>query len=119
MNNKLFLVSAAIVFSIVILGCAQQPSTNNSTEAINHAKQLPSVEEQTKYLVKEANAFINNDKFDEAIKTAKHVLAKLDANSSEAKSIVEKAKEELKALAEKKAAEVKDKLNEKLGNFGK
>ena len=98
----------------ILAGCVQQPKTASSNEAVNQAKQLETVEAQVKFLVKEANAFVSSEKFDEAIKTAKYVLSELDQNSLEAKTIIEKAQAELKRMAEEKAQEMKDKL----GAFG-
>ena len=99
-----------------VSGCAkQQPQAATADQAIEQSKSQGSVDAQAKYLVSEANAFVNSQKFDEAIATAKYVLANLDANSQEAKSVIEKATAELKAMAEQKAQELKNKLNN-IGN---
>ena len=59
-----------------------------------------------------------NQQFDEAIDTARYILNKLDSNSTEAKSIIEKAKAELEKLAKQKAEELKKGVTDKLGSFG-
>jgi uncharacterized membrane protein len=65
--------------------------------------------------VKEANAFISSEQFDQAINTAKYVMSNLDKDSTDAKSIIETAKMELKKMTEKKAEEMKGELQNKLG----
>lgn len=125
MKKKMIFLFIA-VFACVLTGCAQQSKSENSQQAIEQAKTLQTVEEQAKYLVSEANAFINSKKFEEAVATAKYILAELDGNSQEAKSILERAQEELKKLAEQKAAELKigadqaiDDMKDKVSSFGK
>ena len=96
---------------VAFIGCAQQkPQAASSSEAITQAKTLPSADEQVKYLVNQANAFVNSKNFDDAINTAKYILSELDQNSQEAKSILEKAQEELKKMAGAKLDEMKGKL---------
>jgi len=113
--NKIMTTAFVLTFliGITVSGCAQR--TKNSQEAIEVAKTKATIEEQAKFLVQQAKQFINSKKFNEAIKTAKYVLNNTDANSAEAKQIIEKAQAELKKLAEQKIAEVKGKL----GNIGK
>ncbi|VAX36963.1 hypothetical protein MNBD_UNCLBAC01-1852 [hydrothermal vent metagenome] len=113
-NIKSTLVVGALM-SIVALGCSQ-PTATNSQDAIEKAKAKQTVEAKVSYLVKEANAFVSKEKFDEGVKTAKYILSNLDENSSEAKNIIEQAKTKLKAFAEKKAEELKTEANKKLGD---
>ena len=87
LNRGLLMASVLTIF--MVLGCGQR--AQSSSEAIELSKAKATVEEQAKYLVQQANSFISSDKFDEAIATAKYVLSNLDANSAEAKSIIEKA----------------------------
>lgn len=115
-KTALFLLVVCVAAGMSLAGCAQKPESSNASEAINTASSMATAQEQAKYLVKEANAFINSQQFDEAVKAAKYVLSKLDPESAEAKSILEKAKAEIKKLAEAKAAEMKDKLSSKFGN---
>ena len=109
-----------LLCALFIVGCAQQPKSENASEAISHAKTLETVEAQADYLISEANAFVNSEQFDEAIKTAKHVLANLDGDKykQEAQAIIEEAKAELEAMAKAKAEEAKKALQEKLGGIG-
>lgn len=115
MSKRFSLVAAVcLVAAFIAAGCAQKKAAN-SQEAIAQSKELKTVEEQARYLVSQANQFINSKEFDQAIATAQHVLSNLDANSTEAKSIIEKAKDEMKKMA---AATVAD-MKSKLGSFGK
>src|SRR5437879_4060932 len=107
------IITASLIAAMT--GCAQQKPAASSQEAIQQSKQLKTADEQAKYLVGQANSFINSQKFDEAIQTAKYVLANLDSNSVEAKSILEKANAQLKDSANKAMGDVKNKL----GTFGK
>lgn len=118
MKSKLFLAVLGLVCVVGVIGCAQKPTAANSSDAIQQSKQLKTVEEQVKYLVSNANSFVKSEKFDEAIKVSKYVLAELDQNSVDAKKILEKAQAELKAMAEKKVEEAKAELQKKMGNLG-
>ena len=114
--NKFNVTVILLTLIAAISGCAQQqPQAATASQAIEQSKTKGSVDEQAKYLISQANAFVNSQKFDEAIKSAKYVLANLDANSQEAKSIVERATAEIKKMAEAKAGELKQKLGS-LGN---
>ncbi len=112
MKSKFFI---GVLLSFLVLGCSQSTAVN-SQEAIEKAKAKPTVEAKVDYLVKEAKTFINKEKFDEGIKTAKFILNNLDKDSKEAKSIMEQAKAKLQALADKKAKELKAEANKKLSD---
>ena len=118
-KSRIRLIVACIFLSFGLLSCAQQPKAANSKEAIQQSENLKTVEEKVKYLVKEANSFINSEKFDESIEIAKYILSKLDQESVEAKNILEKAQAELKAFAEKKAEEAKAELKKKMESLGR
>lgn len=114
--KKMYL--AAVLFSVVLAGlagCSQQPKAANSQQAIEQSKSMGTAEQQAKYLVNQANAFVNSKSFDEAIQTAKYILSNLDADSQDAKSIIEKATEEMKKVVQAKA----DEMKKSLGNLGK
>ena len=105
--------AAGLIFAVA--GCAQQKPAASSQEAIQQSKEMKTVDEQVKYLVSQANSFINSQKFDEAVQTARYILSNLDQNSVEAKSILEKATAQMKEAANKAMGDVKNKL----GSFGK
>ncbi len=106
-------------FMITLLqGCSQQKAAS-SQDAIQQSQNIKTLDEQVKYLVSQANTFVNSKNFEEGIKISQHILQNLDSNSSEAKTILEKAKAELKKLAEQKVAEVKSDLTNKINSLGK
>lgn len=114
MNNSLrSILMISFIVSLAAFGCGQQ--VQSSQEAIELSKTKGIVEVQVQYLVKQANSFINSDNFEDGISTAKYILSKLDSNSTEAKSIIEKAQAELRRLGEQKVKEFKSKM----GNLGK
>lgn len=96
-------------------GCSQQPKSQNSSEAINTAKAMKTVQEQADYLVQQAKGFYNSKQFQDAVATAQYVLQNVDKNSQEAKNLLEKAKADIEAAAKKAVEDVKGKL----GSFGK
>ena len=117
LKSKSLVLSMAL--SLLTLGCAQeaqQPKPENSQQAIQNSKGINSVEEQVKYLMREANTFVNSEKFDEAVALAQYILSELDQNSQEAKSILKQAEEKLKALAAQKLQEMGKDLDMK-GSF--
>jgi len=112
---KKFTLAVLTMVIALSAGCAPKPQAATADQAIEQSKSMGAPQEQAKYLVSQANAFVNSQKFDDAIASAKYVLANLDANSVEAKNIIEKATAEIKAMAEQKAQELKNKLNN-IGN---
>ena len=106
------------VFVVSLMGCAQQPKSANSGEAIKNADQLSTVQEKVNYLESEAKAFISQKRYDDALKTANYVLSKFQADAKEAQQIVERAKSELEALAKEKSQQMKGELDKKLGGLG-
>ena len=108
MRRNIGIALLLFFLSISVAACAQKAAS--SSEAIETAKAMETVEAKTKYMVQQANAFVNSKKFDEAIKAAKYILANLDSESQEAKSIIERAKEELAKKAEGAVADVKKNL---------
>ena len=107
-----FIVAVALIVALGAVGCAKKAAS--AQEAIDNSKSLKTVEEQVKYLVGQANAFISSKQFDQAISAARYVLSSLDQNSAQAKSVIEKAQEAIKNAAQRAVADVKNKL----GGFG-
>ena len=70
-NRLVVVLAVGMVLAVAAAGCAQKPKSANSSEAIQQAKQLESVEAQVNYLIREANAFISSQQFDEAVNTAR------------------------------------------------
>ncbi len=71
-----------------------------------------------KELIAKANTLLNQGKFEEAIAAAQDVLNNHDSDSQEAKDIITKAKEKLKAIATEKIEGIKGDVTDKLKGFG-
>lgn len=98
MKNRLLLAAVAIAGLGVLAGCSKQAAS--SSEAIEHAKTLKTPEQQADYLVSLAQAFVNSEDYQEAIKTAQYVLSSVDAHSQAATNLLEQAKAKLAADAQ-------------------
>ncbi|MCA9399932.1 MAG: hypothetical protein KC618_09285 [Candidatus Omnitrophica bacterium] len=88
------------------------------------AQKLQAMKDEVMALIEEAKKLLSSENYEDAIAKAKEVL-KLDANSAEAKNIIQKAQDALAKMAEEKAAELKEgadqavsDMKEKLGSFG-
>ncbi len=111
-------VVLCLLVAFVAIGCAQKPESADSQQAISNAQKLQDVKAQADYLIKEANAFLNSQQFDQAVNTAKYVLANLDKESQQAKSIIEQAQAKLAALAQQKVDEAASGVKNALGGLG-
>ena len=89
-------------------GCTKK--SGSSGDAIQYAQTLKTVEEKADYLIKQAQAFYNAKEFQQAIDSAQYVLNNLDKNYQPAKDLIEKAKAQLQAVAQKAAGDVTNKL---------
>jgi len=118
-KRTIFLGVLCLVFVFGFIGCAPKPTTANSKEAIAQAKGLETVEDQAQYLIGEAKAFISSKKFQESVNIAQYVLSNLDKNSTDAKSLLEKAKAGLKVEVEKRVEEAKKEFKGKIDALGK
>jgi hypothetical protein len=113
--KKIYLVAVAgmLMSGLALTGCAKKSA--DSGAAVQQAQTLKTTDEKVQYLIGQANAFLSSKEFDQAIKTAQYVLSNLDANSADAKSIIEKAKAEL----QKVGTQAVNDLKQGLGSFGK
>ncbi|MCM8812855.1 MAG: hypothetical protein NC924_02820 [Candidatus Omnitrophica bacterium] len=96
---------------------AQQPQT--SEQAIGVAETLKTAQAKKDYLIQQAQMFYQSKQFQYCMDVAQHILAKIDTNSGEAKSLLSQAKEQLVSTAGGKVAEVKNSLLNSLGGQGK
>ncbi|MBF0479649.1 MAG: hypothetical protein HQL26_09215 [Candidatus Omnitrophica bacterium] len=119
MKNKFLLFGLVMFFMVGLAACSQKPKSANSEEAIQQSQTLKTVDDQVKYLVNEANGFVNTKNYDQAVNIANHILANLDKNSAPAMSVLEKAQAQLKAMADKKVTEMKGAMQNTLGGMGK
>lgn len=109
--KKTLLLVVVVCFSLGVLlsaGCAKKAAS--VSEAIESSKALKTVQEQANYMISQAQAFYNSKDFQQAIETAQYVLSNLDKNSQGAKDLIEKAKAQLKAAAEKAVGDASKKL---------
>ena len=89
-------VTAALVFGAA--GCAKKAAS--ASDAIQQAKTMKTPQEQADYLVGQAKLFLSSKEYKEAIQSAQYVLSNVDANSQEAKALIEKAKTQMAGAAQ-------------------
>lgn len=89
-------------------GCTKKAAS--SSEAIQSSQTLKTVEEKTNFLINQAEAFYASKEFQKAIETAQYVLSNLNSNSQPAKDLIERAKAQLKAAAQKAVGDTSQKL---------
>ena len=99
----------AFVLGFVALGCGPKKA-GSSQEAIETSKTMQTVQEKADYLVGQAKAFYNSKDFQGVVDTAQYILTYLDKNSEEAKSLLEKAKGQLKEAAGKALGDMQQKV---------
>jgi len=107
-------VVVAVCLSIALIGCGAQKEAS-SQAAIQKSQSMATVQQKTDYLVGQARAFINSKNFDQAVNVAQYTLANVNNNSQEARALLEKAKSEIVAQANKAMADAKQKFS----GFGK
>lgn len=109
--RKTLLLGAVICLScgmFLSAGCTKKSASPN--EAIQSSQTLKTVQEKAGYLIKQAEAFYNSKEFQKAVDTAQYVLSNLDSNYQPAKDLIEKAKAQLQAVAQKAVGDVSNKL---------
>jgi len=109
--KKYLLLGVMICLGVWILlsvGCAKK--ADSPSAAIEQSQSLQTVEEKTNYLIKQADAFYASKEFQKAIETAQYVLSNLNSNSQPAKDLIERAKTQLKAAAQKAVGDTSQKL---------
>jgi ABC-type transporter Mla subunit MlaD len=109
--RKALLLGIAVCLSFGLFlnaGCAKKSAS--SGEAIQNSQSLKTTQEKVNYLVGQAQAFMDSKEYREAIDTAQYVLNNLDKNSQQAKDLIEKAKTQLQAVAQKAIEDAKKNL---------
>lgn len=110
MRRSLIGVAAvALIFSLALAGCTKKAAS--SQEAISNVKSMQTMQEKIDYLTAQAKAFYNSEEYQQAIDIAQYILARLDNNCAQAKDILAKAREQLKAAVNKTSEDVKNKIN--------
>ncbi|MBD3265015.1 MAG: hypothetical protein GF375_07920 [Candidatus Omnitrophica bacterium] len=105
-----------LVFGLSIAGCSQK--SPSSSEAIEAAKAMETVEKKVDYLIGQAKVFYNSEEFQQAIDIGQYILSSLDKDSEQAKSLLQKAKEALSAKAQEAVGAATEDAKSKLGSFG-
>ena len=106
------IIALGLSLGLIITGCSAKKAAS-SNEAIELSKTMQTVEQKAHYLIGQAKAFYGSKDFKQAVDIAQYILAYVDKDSTDAKSLLEKAKAQLTALAQQKAAELKSKLGVK------
>lgn len=115
MNKYAVAVMVSVLcLSIALIGCGAKKEVS-SQQAIEKSKAMQTVEQKVNYLIGQTKAFMSSKEFDQAVATANYILRNLNANSQEAKNLLEKAKNAIAAQAKSAAADVK----KQFGSFGK
>lgn len=117
--KKLLVLVMVVCVGIVLVfsGCAKKAATSN--DAISQADTLKTLDEKVKFLVSQANDFLDSKQYQQAVNVAQYILSNFDKNSADAKSILQKATDMLKAEASKVVDKAKSDVQNKLGSFGK
>ncbi len=82
------------------------------------ASQTEVVASKVKELVVKAKDFLNDGKYEEAMKVAQNILSNFDSESTEAKGIIEQAKIKVKEAAQAKLEIAQKDLVNKIPSFG-
>ena len=99
-----------LILNFAFLGfCAEDILTSKS--AISAAAGLKTVQEKVAYLIAQAKALYNSQKFQEVVNITQYILTNLDKGSLSAKNLLTKAKEQLISVAQQKAAELTARIN--------
>ena len=109
--KKVLLIGLVVclgAFTLLNAGCAKKAAS--SSDAIQTSQTLKSVQEKVDYLIGQANTFYNSKEFQQAIQTCQYILSNLDNKSQQAQSLIEKAKTQLQATAQKAITDVRTKL---------
>jgi hypothetical protein len=114
MKQNLIILNLVVVCAVALFGCAKKPTAANSSDAINQSQNLQTAEEKANYLVDQARGFITTKQYDEAMKTAQYVLSNVKQDSQEARNVLQKAADEMKANLQKSAAGMQDEVNKML-----
>ena len=87
-----------------------QEKAATAVEAIKQSEAMRSVQDKVNYLIGQANTFYNAKQFQPVVDIAQYILGSLDANSSPAQSLLEKAKQGLQSAAKSAVSGVTGKL---------
>jgi hypothetical protein len=106
-------ISFLLCAGLLAAGCGAKKEASSSA-AIEKSQAMATIQQKADYLIGQAKAFYNSKQYNDAVTLAQYVLSRVDSNSSAAKSLLERAKNELAAQAKAKMEEMKKKFS-----FGK
>ena len=110
MRNMIIAGAVVCLCCGMFLGVACAKKAASAGEAIQSSQSLKTVEEKVNYLMKQAEAFYSSKEFQQAVDIAQYVLTNLDKDSQSAKSLIERAKNELQTAAQKAVGDVSNKI---------
>jgi len=118
--KKIFILLLAVMITTTLALCgyaATNPTTTTTTSkvAIEASKAMQTVKDKVNYLIGQAKSFYSSKKFQDVINVSQYILTNLDKNSKQAQSLLERARNQIAAMAQKKADEVRAKIS----GFGK
>ncbi|MCK4995132.1 MAG: hypothetical protein KAS13_08850 [Candidatus Omnitrophica bacterium] len=118
MRSSSYLMTALVMIIIIAAGCSksttqdkkqvaqealtmnmQQKVAKTADEAIKFAKTLEGVQPKKDYLLTQAQSMYDSKELEEVVEIAKYVLEYVDSDGAKAKQLLEKATQDLEALA--------------------
>lgn len=114
MKGLNIVLAVLMVLAIAAAGCGAKKAASSSA-AIEQANTMQTVDAKVDYLVGQAKSFYSSKEFQGAVDIAQYVLRYLDSESTAAKDLIEKAKQQLTAQAESMMKEAKTAVS----GFGK
>ena len=110
----IFLKFTSIIIITIMcgVGCGSRtvPSAKTSSEAIEIANLQSNTEKQVDYLVKQAEQFLDDDNYDEAINVANYVISHLDKDSQQAQEIMAQASIEMEQVTQQALEEARKQI---------
>ncbi len=111
------LLTCVVIFlcgTFMLAGCGTKKEESPGA-AIQKSQTFATDKQRADYLIGQAKAFYNSKQYNDAMSIAQYVISYVDSNSTAAKSIIEKARDQITAQA-KQAAE---NMKKQFANFGK
>jgi len=96
MKRILTLTVAVMIMTGSLAYAETQMEALAAKEAIAQAGELATVEQQVEYLLKQGEAFFENQRFSEARSVAEYILLKLDNEQEEAVQLLSRANQNIK-----------------------
>ena len=85
-------IVVCLVAGVALVGCGPKKA-ETSQEAIKNAQTMKDAPQKEKYLMQQAELFLKQKNFQEAINLSQYVLWNVDANSQDAKTMLRKSQD--------------------------